>query len=270
MGRRKLKHLMEGEYRARGICSTGAEEAALLASQAGAADIALGGLGGSGGAEALLGGGFGAPAAFTLPFGLNPASVALQAGGGLLKVNAAQDAAARRQKLVDAMAAYQTGNAKKSMDVTGKFIEGDTPDARAAALNQAEADNKTGYDKTVGAVQAFEQPGGVSGNISPEYTKAQADSATAGAARTKMLVENLAKMRAPGVAGATEARRYGKAAGDVGALNSANANVGNAYHTDISNVQENPWASVGGDVLSGVGSGIALKDSLKKLRASAF
>lgn len=268
--RRKLHHLLKGEYRPRSICSTGAEEAALLAASA---ETAAGGgsLLGSAGLEA----GLGATAAQAAPFGGltkflgdNALSLGLQGAGGLLKASAASDAAARRKTLIDAMGTYQTGNAKKTTALTDKYLEGSTPEARAAANDAAVADNKLGYEKTVGAAQAFEKPGGVAGNISDRYTTDSATAADAQAARTKKLIASLAGMRAPGVTGAANARRYGLAAGEVQGLNDANTSVGKAYRTDYDNVIENPWSTVGGDALSGVGSGIALRDSLKKLRAS--
>lgn len=246
---------------------TGAEEAALL-SAAIAEGTGTAGAAASLGAGAEFGAGMGALSLGSL--GLNPASLAMQAGGALLKHSAASEAAARRQKLIDAMGDYQAGNARKSTDLTGKFIEGSTPEAREAALNTAEAENKLGYEKTVGAAQAFERPGAVGGNLSDRFRADSATSATAAAERTRSLIESLSRMRAPGVAGQTEARRYGRAAGEVGALNVANGRVGNAYDVDRANVQENPWANLGGDALAGVGSGIALRDNLRRLRESAL
>ncbi len=264
--RRKLRHLLKGEYVRKGMCFTGAEPAALAAMEAAA-------LTGSGtaigaGLEAAL-----APSLLGTIGGFvadNALSLGLQGAGGLLKANAASDAADRRERLVNAMGAYQTGNAQKGTALTEKYLEGSTPEARAASNDAAISENRLGYEKTVGASQAFERPGGVAGNLSEGYKAASATSADAQAARTKALIENLAKMRAPGVTGANEARRYGRAAGEIGGLNNANASVGNAYRTDIANVQEDPWATMGGDALSGIGSGLALKNSLAKLRASAL
>lgn len=267
----KLRKLHRSPYLSRCICSTGAEEAALAEAALGelgvntagmtAAEMTAGGVGASSAAAEA--------AAALSTLGITPGSVALQAGGAILKGAAARDAAARKKRLVDAMAAYQTGNATKSMDTTAKFLEGSTPEARAAALAGAEDANRAGYEKTVGAAQAFEQPGGVAGKLSEGYTRAAADSADAVARRSKMLIENLSRMRAPGVAGATESRRYARAAGDVDALNAANASVGRGYMTDIGNVQASPWAKLGGDALSGIGAGLQIRDALKKARATS-
>lgn len=252
---------------------TGAEEAApLLLSQAAGADIALGGAGGSEGAAALLSGGYGAPAAFSLPAVIadNAVPLGLQAAGAGLKYGAGADALKRKQALVNAMASYQTGNADKSTGLVNKFLEGSTPAARDAATADAEANNRLGYEKTVGAAQAFEQPASVSGNLSDQYRAKEAQSADAQSARTKSLIESLSKMRAPGVAGAAESRRYGQTAGAVQGLNVANANVGNAYRTDMSNVVNNPLLEAGGDALSGIGQGLTLKKGLTNLRASSL
>lgn len=199
----------------------------------------------------------------------NAIPLGLQAGGAVMKGLAANDADIRRQKLLDAMGSYQRGNASKAMDTTGKFIEGSTPEARAAAANDAEMQAKAGFDRTVGAASAFENNGAVAGNLSDQFKAKSAESADAASKRNAMLIANLSKMRAPGIAGAAEARRYGRAAGDVSALNNANANVGGAFQTDISNVQESPWVGVGGDALTGVGQGLLAKN-LTKLRTSAL
>lgn len=267
--------LADEGFAPRSICSTGAEEAAAIAAFAEAS--------GTAGAAASMGAGAGAGAfgAATGAFGPtlgtiggylanNAIPLGLQAGGAVMKGMASNDAAERRQKLLDAMGAYQRGNASKAMDTTGKFIEGSTPEARAQAANDAEAQAKAGFDRTVGAASAFENNGAVSGNLSEQFKAKSADSADAASKRNAMLIANLSKMRAPGMAGAAEARRYGRAAGDVSALNNANTNVGGAFQTDMQNVQESPWASVGGDALSGVGQGLLLKGGLSKLRASAL
>lgn len=256
-----------------GNCHTGAEAAAALpVAEAVGAELALGGFG----AEALLAGGVGASgagaASFSLPAFIadNALSLGLQGAGSLVKAEASQDAANRRKRLSDAMAGYQSENASKAMKITGDHLDGSTPQARAAAMQDAETEGRLGYETTVGAAQAFQGPASVSGKVSDQYRVANEDSANAQSARTKMLIENLSKMRAPGMAGQAEARRYGRAAGGVGALDAANANVGRAYQSDIANVQENPWAMAGGDALSGIGQGIALRDGLKKLRTSAL
>lgn len=260
--------LGEDTFQPRAICSTGAEEAALIAAQAegmGAVSAAGASLGSAGGYAAVPGlassiGSFVANNA--IPLGL-------QAGGAVMKGLAANDADIRRQKLLDAMGSYQRGNASKAMDTTGKFIEGSTPEARAAAANDAEMQAKAGFDRTVGAASAFENNGAVAGNLSDQFKAKSAESADAASKRNAMLIANLSKMRAPGIAGAAEARRYGRAAGDVSALNNANQNVGGAFQTDMQNVQESPWAGVGGDALSGVGQGLLAKN-LTKLRTSAL
>lgn len=264
----------EGEFQPKSICSTGAEEAAAIAAFAEAS--------GTAGAAASMGAGAGAGAfgASTGAFGPTLAGVGnfiannaiplgLQAGGAVMKGIASNDADMRRQKLLDAMGSYQRGNASKAMDTTGKFIEGSTPEARAQAANDAEAQAKAGFDRTVGAASAFENNGAVSGNLSDQFKAKSAESADAASKRNAMLIANLSKMRAPGIAGAAEARRYGRAAGDVSALNSANANVGGAFQTDMQNVQESPWAGVGGNALTGVGQGLLAKN-LKTLRTSAL
>lgn len=259
---RRLRQLNRGDFVPRSICSTGAEVAAAaaipelgliatpaLASSAVAAGIPASMLAANfvpaaGGAAGLFG-------------SFDPVSLGLQAGGTLLRGQAAADAADRRAVLTKALGAYQTGNAKKSTALTGKYIEGATPEARAAALSAAENEARTGYERTIGASGAQDRP--VAGKLSEQYSTAQSASADAISRRTKAIIENLSKMRAPGVAGAAEARRYGLAAGDVDALNSANENVGRAFGSDVENVQASPWAMEGANLLSGIGQGLAEK-----------
>lgn len=268
MGLRKLQALRRGQYVKRGICSTGAE-AAVGAEALFAADAAAG----IGALE------FGTPAfastvsaaaapSFTNFLAENALSLGLQGAGGLVKMQAQADAAARRKRLSDAMSAYQSDNARKAMDLTEQHLQGSTPEAREAALERAEAEGRLGFEKTVGAAQAFEQAdSGPSGKLSAQYKAADARSADAAASRTKALIENLATMRAPGAARTAETRRFARAAGGVDALQGANASVGRAYQSDMGNVAESPWATLGGEVLSGVGQGLMLQKNLKKPRA---
>lgn len=265
--RKHLHRRLHSDFQPRSICSTGAEEAI-------AAEAALGELGintaGMTAAE-MTAGGVGAsvsPFAFASLPQVNPYSLGLQAAGTLLKGSAAQDAADRKMRLAKALGTYKMANAKQQTGVVNQYIEGETPDARASALADATADAKLGFDQSVGAAQAFQHPSEVAGKVSQQFKDANAASADATAARNAKLIANLAAMRAPGLATATRGRQYGAAAGDISGLSSAANNVGNAYGVDMGNVQANPWAKPGGDILSGVGQGIGLNDASAKTIAA--
>jgi hypothetical protein len=271
MSIRRIKQRMHGEYVPRSICSTGAEVAAaaaipelgLIATPALAGSAIAAGIPASMLAANFVPAAAGAAGLFG-ELGLSPASLGLQAAGYGMRALAGQDAADRRKRIADAMGQYQTGVAKQSTDLTEKYVEGATPEARAAALAGAQSEARTGYEKTIGAAGAPDRP--VAGKVSDQYSQGQAASADAISQRTKALIENLSKIRAPGIARSTEARRFGRAAGEVGALNSASENVGRASMTDLGNVQESPWLNLGGDVLGAAGQGLALRNALRAAR----
>lgn len=250
---------------------TGAEEAAALAAAEGAA---AGGATVGGGAALTAGelaagsaagaGGLGAGGLSDI--GLSPGTVAAQGASLALKASAAADADARRRAVVDAMTAYQSDIAKKEDANAQKYIDDSSPEARAARMAEAEASVKAGYQKSVGAAQGFQGVGDPAGNLSSQYTAAKAASADSISKRNAALIESLSQMRAPGVAGLAEGVRFGRAASDLAALNSSSGAAGRAGMTDLGNVQESPWLNLGGDVASGVGQGLALKNALANAR----
>lgn len=205
------------------------------------------------------------PSGFVMP---NPIALGLQVGGALVKGSAAQDALKRKQALAKAMGEYKLANAGQQTDLVNKFVSGSTPDARTDATLRAADEAKLGLEQSVGAAQAFAKPGEVAGNTSQAFKDAGATSADAASARNNKLIEALSTMRAPGLVQASNARRYGLAAGQVGGLKSAAGTVGEAYGTDMGNVQPNPWAGMVGDALSGGGKAIAMNDAAGKTAAA--
>lgn len=268
---RTRKWYAQGEPPKPLTCFTGAEEAAAIPAIAEAAGATTAGsaasaatLGEIFGPEAALSGasiGGGLTAAQMIPLGL-------QAGGAFMKYGAARDAAARQAKLAKAMGDYKLGNANQQTGVVKDYIAGDTPEARAASMQDATNDAKLGYDQSVGAAQAFTNPGDVSGKVSQQFRDAGQASADASMARTNKLIANLSAMRAPGLAQAQRSRDYSLAAGNVGALKSASNNVGDAFMTDIGGVQPSPWMNMAGDAAAGVGQGLAYSNANAKTLAA--
>jgi len=205
------------------------------------------------------------PSGFQLP---SPVALGLQVGGALVKGSAAEDAARRKMALAKAMGQYKLANAGQQTGIVDKYVGGDTPQARADATMRATDEAKLGLEQSVGAAQAFAKPGEVAGNTSQAFKDAGAASADAVSARNNKLIAALSTMRAPGLVNAENARRYGLAAGEVGGLKTAANTVGGAYETDMGNVVTNPWAGMTGDVLSGVGKGIAMNDAAAKNAAA--
>lgn len=198
----------------------------------------------------------------------NPIALGLQIGGALVKGSAADEALKRKQALAKAMGDYKLANAGQQTGIVNKYLEGNTPAGRDAATQQATDEARLGYDQTVGEAQAFAKPGEVAGNVSQAFRDSGAASADAASARNNKLIEALSTMRAPGLVQASNARRYGMAAGDVGALKTAAGNVGGAYGVDMDNVRPSPWATMTGDALGGLGKGIAMNDAAGKTAAA--
>lgn len=198
----------------------------------------------------------------------NPVALGLQLGGAFVKGSAAEEANKRRLALAKAMGEYKLANAGKQTSLVNKYLDGNTPAARADATMRATEEAKLGLEQSVGAAQAFAKPGEVGGKVSTAFKDAGAASADAASARNNKLIEALSKMRAPNLVQATNARRHGMAAGEIGGLKTAADTVGGAYGVDIAGVQANPWATMAGDALGGLGKGIAMNDAAGKTAAA--
>lgn len=207
------------------------------------------------------------PKSLTCYTGAEPAylPLLLSAGSAAVSYMGQQDAADRKERLAKAMGAYKLGNANKQADVVNAYIAKDTPQARQQQNDAATAEAKSNYDTSVGAAQAFTNPGQVEGNVSQQFKDAGQASADAASARTNKIIASLSAMRAPSLVQQQRSRDYGKAAGEVGAINSANNSVGGAFGVDMGNVQPDPFTGLAAGVMGGVGQGLAAKNANDKL-----
>jgi hypothetical protein len=128
------------------------------------------------------------------------------------------------------------------------------PEQRLAETQTLEAARAAGMEKSVESMSQF-VPLATAGKPNEDRTKATGAAASTVAERTRRAIEQLSQMGAPGEQGVSQGKRFGQAAGVVSGTNSAIQNVGNAYRTDIGNVQADPTTMLSGDVLSAVGLG---------------
>lgn len=163
-------------------------------------------------------------------------------------------AALKRQKgFQNAMELFQRKRSGESMAATEDMLKKQTPEARGSELADLTATREQSLRDTVGAAQAFDQPG-IAGKTSADYAKATQQEASSVAERTRRAIEQLAAMGAPGEQQRAHSIRFGRAAGVVDASNAANDAVGQRYMTDIRNVKPNPFI----DLVSQIGMGYAL------------
>lgn len=188
---------------------------------------------------------------------MDPLSLLVLAGSMLTKYMANSDASGRQMQMQRSMEAYQRSKAQQNEQAINSLMQQQTPDARKTELDNIEKSRETSMQGTVDAARAASPVTNVAGtNTSDDYQRASAASADTIANRTKRAIQQLGLMGAPGEQAITSGIRFGRAAGNVDANNSAISNVGNAYMTDIKNVHPDPFLSLIGDAGMGVGSGM--------------
>lgn len=184
-----------------------------------------------------------------------PAGLIVLAASALAKHANDQEALHRQEQIRQAMEAYQKGKSRQAVAATEEVLKKQTPEERGTELNQVTGDREKSLRETVGAAQAFDAPA-TAGAYSDSYRAAQEKEASTIAERTRRAIVQLATMGAPGEQRQKQQLRFGKAAGDVDAANSASANVGQAYLTDINNVRPSPIVDLASQVGMAVGSGM--------------
>jgi hypothetical protein len=161
------------------------------------------------------------------------------------------EAEARRQKLLMAMRAYGRGQAQVGQAATENLLAQQTPQARASELAAVTADRSKSLGDTVAAAQTTSPV--LAGKLSGDYVRSQETAANTVAERTRRAIEQLSSMGAPGEQALKSGIRFGRAAGDVDASNSAIGNVSNAYMGDIKGTVANPALKLAGSAMMAYG-----------------
>lgn len=164
-----------------------------------------------------------------------------------------QEAETRRQKLLDAMQAYQVDKAQKGQAEIQQLIATQRPDVRKAELDKITAARADSLASSVQAVQPT-NPAPIAGKLSSDYQKSQEGTASTVAERTRRAIEQMSIMGAPGERDFANSVRFGHTAADVDSANTAINNVGQAYQTSMRNTVPNPWLKLAGQVMMAYGS----------------
>lgn len=157
-------------------------------------------------------------------------------------------------KLLEAMRAYGRGQAALGQAATENLIAQQTPQARATELADVTAGRAKSLTDTVAAAQAS-NPAPIAGKLSQDYLHSQEAVANTVAERTRRAIAQLSAMGAPGEQALKSGIRFGRAAGEVDASNSAIGNVNNAFMGDIKNTVPNPGLKLVGSGMMAYGAG---------------
>lgn len=182
-------------------------------------------------------------------------SLLILAASALAKYQNDRAAQKRQEGIRSAMEAYQRSKAREGEAATEELIAKQTPDQRAAELANVTTDREKSLRDTVGAAQAFNAPA-TAGKVSADLKAVDEANANRIAERTRRAIEQLAVMGAPGEQKLAADIRYGRAAGEVDAVNRASDRVGSAFMTDIKNVRPNPYIDLASQIGMGVGTGM--------------
>lgn len=172
------------------------------------------------------------------------ASVALQA-------KASHDAERKQDNLANQMTMYRMKKSQEGEAATKKFLETQTPQARAAENTAAANELHNSLDQSIGTAQAFETPHNFAGKVSDDYTRRAASNDQALGLKLKNLVNNLAAIGAPERRDFDTKLKLAQASGDVSAANSAAETVSGRFTDAMGNVRPDPFLTMGGQILAG-------------------
>lgn len=173
--------------------------------------------------------------------------------GAAIKIGAEAQADHRRNQLQKAMQAYQQSKALANEAAIQKLVAQNSPTAHAAELANTVASREAGMRTSVDNAAAA-APVSVPAGASADYTKASATAADTVSSRTARAISQLGTMGAPGEQSLASGIRFGRAAGNVDANNTALNNVGDAYMDMINHTVANPYANLAGSALMGFDS----------------
>lgn len=185
------------------------------------------------------------------------ASALLALGGAAVGEYSNRDVANRQKKIIDAMRQFQVGKAQQGQRAISDYLDTITPEKRIAEKNAATSELEQGLRQSVGATQAYETPQNFAGKLSESYKTRAAEGSAATAERIGRAMKQLAVIGTPQEQQQTQGIRFGRAATDVDAANSAIRGVTPAYEGAISRVRPNPWDSFFAQALGGASNAYA-------------
>lgn len=181
----------------------------------------------------------------------------LALGSAALSESSNRDVSDRQQKIIEAMRQYQVGKAQQGQKAISTYLDTITPEKRIAEKNAATGELAQGLRQSVDATKAYETPQNFAGKVSEAYkNRATADTA-ATSDRISRAMQQLAVIGTPQEQQLSQGIRFGRAATDVDAANSAIRGVTPAYMGAISRVRPNPWDSFFSQALGGASNAYA-------------
>lgn len=175
------------------------------------------------------------------------------AGSMLAKHMASEQAQKRQTSMQGAMESYQRSKAQQNESAINNLVSQQTPAARSSELHNIDAARQQSMQGAVDAARTASPVTQAAGTTGGDFARASESAATRVADRTKKAIEQLGLMGAPGEQAIASGTRFGRAAGNVDANNSAIGNVGAGFMRDINLVRPNPTLNLLGDAGMAVG-----------------
>lgn len=185
------------------------------------------------------------------------AAAALALGSAAASESSNRDVADRQKRIIDAMRQYQVGKATQGRKAISDYLDTVTPEARIAGKNAATSELEQGLKQSVDSVKSYETPGNFSGKVSDSYKNRLTSDTAATADRIGRAMKQLAVIGTPAEQQQSQGIRFGRAATDVDAANSAIRGVSPSYMGAISRVRPNPWDSFFSQALGGASNAFA-------------
>lgn len=185
------------------------------------------------------------------------AAILLALGSAAVKARSDYSVNKRQKQIADAMEQYQVGKAAKGREDLTKYLDTITPEARVAEKNAITAELERGQAESVAATKAYETPNNFSGKVSDQYAKRVASGSAMNADRIGRIMKQLSVIGTPVEQQLAQGIRFGRAATDVDAANTAIRGVTPAYMGSISRVRPSIWEDFFSQGLSGASNAVA-------------
>ena len=204
--------------------------------------------------------------AMAVPLMMTAASAAMQ-------YMAQSDAQSKRQGIINQMQQATSAANQRNIGINTDVAKQYDPTARAATLDQIAGTKTQQLNDALDQAHKLLPSSTAPGNVPTDYKTDEATKFSAEKQRELNLTKMLGAMMAPGQLRANEGYNLADAAtrSATNASNLRGSLAGSEY--DVGKVQADPLLTVGGQVVGGVGSGMAANaygDQLRKLYSGMF
>lgn len=178
--------------------------------------------------------------------------LAAAAAGAVLKAEGEKRQSDQRNRLADALQAYQSGKAAEGRSAIEGYAGGLTPEARTTERLGIQDELRKNFETSAEQSKGYEAPQDFAGRAPRRFEPVRAAGRSRTDERLRRAIDQFSVMGAPAQRDLRQAVRYGTAATDVDASNTAANNLARAYAAAIAAQREPGLTRYGSQFLGGV------------------